>query len=62
MIKLKPTDQRVLDYLKENPTGLTVRECIRKLKTTELRKISFFLTCVADCAIMSLSTKRRHWQ
>lgn len=39
MIKLKPTEQRVLDYLKENHTGLTVRECIRKLKTTELRKI-----------------------
>lgn len=39
MIKLKPTEQRVLDYLKENQTGLTVRDCIRKLKTTELRKI-----------------------
>lgn len=39
MIKLKPTEQRVLDYLKENRGGLTVLECIRKLKTTELRKI-----------------------
>ena len=38
MIKLNPRDQRILDYLKQNRTGLTVRDCIRKLKTTELRK------------------------
>lgn len=39
MIKLNPRDQRILDYLKQNRTGLTVRDCIRKLKTTEMRKI-----------------------
>ena len=37
MIKLNPRDQRIIDYLKENRKGLTVTECIRKLKTTELR-------------------------
>jgi len=39
MSKLKPTEQRVLDYLNQNKDGLTVLDCIRKLKTTELRKI-----------------------
>ena len=39
MIKLNPRDNRVLCYLKENRSGLTVVECLQRLKTTELRKI-----------------------
>ena len=39
MIKICPRDNRILQYLKENKSGLTVVECQQKLKTTELRKI-----------------------
>ena len=39
MTKLNPRDNRVLCYLKENRAGLTVVECLQKLKTTELRKV-----------------------
>lgn len=38
MIKICQRDNRILQYLKENKSGLTVSECTRKLKTTELRK------------------------
>ena len=38
MIKFNNRDQRILDYLRENPKGITVAECIKTLKTTELRK------------------------
>lgn len=39
MIKICPRDNRILQYLKENKSGLTVVECQQKLKTTELRKV-----------------------
>ena len=36
------TSNRILNYLANNPGGLTVKECIDILHTTELRK------CVSD--------------
>ena len=39
MIRMTPQARRVLDYLKEKRSGITVAECNKNLKTTELRKI-----------------------
>ena len=36
------TTNRILEYLSNHPHGLTVKECINELHTTELRK------CVSD--------------